>query len=130
MQKNLTKVDSNVYYFKDGVRVSGVNDRISGNVSEISGNVSGIYGNVSGISGNLDDCEITEEERKEGIDINDLIKRDEKSNKWNRRISGLPDDSPVRVLGGGGDEINEGEQSRGLGKTLVFPSLDSKVRWW
>ena len=74
MQKNLTKVDSNVYYFKDGVRVSGVNDRIYGNVL-------GIYGNVSGISGNLDDCEITEEERKEGIDINDLIKRDEKSNK-------------------------------------------------
>ena len=102
MQKNLTKVDSNVYYFKDGVRVSGVNDRISGNVSGIYGdvsgiygdvlgiygdvlgiygNVSGIYGDVSGISGNLDDCEITEEERKEGININDLIKRDEKSNK-------------------------------------------------
>ena len=32
------------------------------------------------------------------------------------------------MLGGGGDEINEGEQSRGLGKTLVFPSLDSKKK--
>ena len=67
MKQNLTKIDNNVYYFKDGLRVSGVHDRISGN--------------VSGISGNLDDCEITAEERKEGININDLIKRDEKSNK-------------------------------------------------
>jgi hypothetical protein len=43
-------------------------------VSGIWGNVSGIWGNVSGIRGNVDLCEITEEERRIGIKIKDLIK--------------------------------------------------------
>jgi hypothetical protein len=35
---------------------------------------SSISGDLTEISGNIDDCEITKEERKKGIDINALIK--------------------------------------------------------
>ena len=46
---------------------------LTGNVSGLTGDVSGIRGNVSGLTGDVDDCEISEEERKNGIDIEDLI---------------------------------------------------------
>jgi prophage DNA circulation protein len=76
-------VDSNknkIYGVHEGIEgnVSGIYgnvSRIEGNVSGIRGDVSGIYGNVSGISGNLDDCEITEFDRKNGIDINYLCSK-------------------------------------------------------
>ena len=42
--------------------------------SELSGDISGGYGDVSNLSGNIDSCEITDEERKAGININDLIR--------------------------------------------------------
>jgi hypothetical protein len=32
------------------------------------------FGDLSNIRGNVDDCEITDDERKKGIDINDLVK--------------------------------------------------------
>jgi len=56
--------------------VSGLSGDVSGirgNVSGIRGNVSGIRGDVSGIRGNVDDCSITDEERKNGIDVKDLV---------------------------------------------------------
>ena len=95
MKKSLTKISSSVYYYKDGERVEGVHKDITGDVSGIRGNVTGITGNVSdiygdvsgirgnvsgitgdvsGIRGDIDDCDITDEERKNGIDIGDLIK--------------------------------------------------------
>jgi hypothetical protein len=37
------------------------------------GDLSGVIGDLSGVSGNLDDCHITAEDRKKGIDIEDLI---------------------------------------------------------
>ena len=95
MKKLLFKTITELYYYKDNVKIvidkndgktipsgisgdvsaiSGDVDGIRGNVSDIRGNVSDISGNVSGISGNIDDCEITQEERDKGIDINDLLK--------------------------------------------------------
>ncbi len=87
MKKALYRAKNPLYYFKDGVRVLGAHDLmwgdvtgIYGNVSDIVGNVSGIVGNVSGIvgdasglHGNLDECDITDEERKNGVLITDLI---------------------------------------------------------
>ncbi len=81
MKKKLTRVKSEIYHFdKDGKKIVGAHSNISGNVSGIygdvsgiRGDVSGIYGDVSGIRGNVDDCEITEEDRKRGIDISELI---------------------------------------------------------
>jgi len=47
---------------------------IRGDVSGIRGDVSGIRGDVSGIRGDLDDCEITDEDRTKGINIEELLK--------------------------------------------------------
>ena len=88
MKKELTKTENSLYYYQDGKRIEGVHkdirgdvsgiygnvSDIRGDVSGIRGNVSGIRGNVSGIRGDIDNCEITEEDRKKGIDISELIK--------------------------------------------------------
>ena len=41
---------------------------------ETSGDLSGIRGDLSGVFGDLDSCEITDEDRKKAIYIEDLIK--------------------------------------------------------
>ena len=56
--------------------VSSIRGNVSGilgDVSSIGGYVSGILGDVSGIRVDLNTCEITEEDRENGIDI-DLLK--------------------------------------------------------
>ena len=37
------------------------------------GDVSNIWGDVSGLRGDLDECEISEDDRKAGIDISSLV---------------------------------------------------------
>ena len=95
MKKTLTKNKYNLYHVKDGVKIEGVHSGLRGDISDglygnvsglrgdvyglrgnvtgLSGDVSGLRGNVTGLSGNLDDCEITDEDRKKGIDVNELI---------------------------------------------------------
>jgi hypothetical protein len=73
MKKLLKQTNNTIYHFVNGVRIEGSHSDISGNVSYIRGNVSDISGNVTSISGNLDECEITDEERYNGINIKDLI---------------------------------------------------------
>lgn len=68
---NITGIHDGIYGNVSNIR--GNVSAIRGNVSNISGNVSGIYGNVSHISGDLDECEITNEDRTRGIDINSLV---------------------------------------------------------
>ena len=41
---------------------------------ELRGEITGFYGDATGITGNLDKCELTDEERKAGVDICDLVK--------------------------------------------------------
>lgn len=86
MKKELTRI-KNKFYCKHSIndiceecrkKVRGDVSGISGNVSGISGNVTGISGDVSGISGNVDDCELTAEDRKKGVDIQELVKEKEK----------------------------------------------------
>jgi len=68
MKKALKRAyNSGVFHSVDGKRIAGVPESISGNIS------SGLSGDISGLSGDFDDCEITEEERKNGVKINDLI---------------------------------------------------------
>ena len=95
MKKALTRIEMKVWHVKDGKKVEGVRSGIRGDVSDISGyvsyirgdvsgisgyvtdisgDVSGIRGDVSGIRGDVDECKITAEERKKGINIKDLIK--------------------------------------------------------
>lgn len=44
-----------------------------GDLSGLRGDLSGLRGNVTGLRGNVDDCEITQAEREEGIDVSDLL---------------------------------------------------------
>ena len=88
MEKKMKRIEFKVWYFdKDENKVEGVHSNIrgdvsdirgdvsgiSGDVSNIRGDVSGISGDVSGISGNIDKCSITSEDRKNGVNIEDLI---------------------------------------------------------
>jgi hypothetical protein len=50
-----------------------ITNKIVGMHSGISGDASSIRGNVTGISGNVDECELTSDNRKKGVKINDLI---------------------------------------------------------
>jgi hypothetical protein len=39
----------------------------------VSGDLSGVSGDLTGVVGDLDKCDITEHDRKRGIDISELI---------------------------------------------------------
>ena len=60
----------------DVSEICGDVSEICGDVSGICGDVSGICGNVSGIRGDVDKCELTYEERKHGIPVSELIRKD------------------------------------------------------
>jgi hypothetical protein len=60
MKKELTKIQNNLYYYKDGAKIEGKNE--------------GLSGDCTNLSGDLDDCKITAEEREKGIDISELVK--------------------------------------------------------
>ena len=47
---------------------------LRGDVTDLRGDVTDLRGTVSGLRGDVDECEITDEEREKGIDVNDLIK--------------------------------------------------------
>ena len=64
MERKLTRI---------GCGITGIHDGIRGDVSGIIGDVSGICGNVSGIRGNLDECEIADDERADGVDVSRLV---------------------------------------------------------
>jgi len=55
--------------------ITGMHSGITGDLTGITGDLTGITGDLTGITGNLDTCEITDEERKKGINITELIKK-------------------------------------------------------
>ena len=87
MKKTLTKQTLDLYHFVNNRRVAidpkytstfpvGIRGDLSGirgDLSGISGDLTEIYGDLTGVYGDLTDCEITEEDRKRGIDIKELI---------------------------------------------------------
>ena len=60
MLKKLQRKSSTIFHFVDGKRIEGAPPDVCGN--------------LSGVSGDLDDCEISDDDREKGIDIEDLIK--------------------------------------------------------
>ena len=64
-------ISSNVHGSLTGV--SGSLDGVSGSLDGVSGSLTGVHGCLDGVSGNIDDCEITDTERENGINIDDLI---------------------------------------------------------
>ena len=66
MEKKLTRVKTNVYFYENGKKIEGFPPHVRGDLT-------GVRGNLSGVQGDLSDCAITDEERAAGVDINDLI---------------------------------------------------------
>ena len=66
MEKKLTRVKTNVYFYKDGKRIEGFPPCVSGDLTNVRGDLTGVWGDLS-------DCAITDEDRASGIDIIDLI---------------------------------------------------------
>ena len=66
MKKCLKKENFEIYHILKGKKINGV--------SGIWGDVSGIRGDVSGIWGDVDDAELTDDERRAGIDVSQLLK--------------------------------------------------------
>lgn len=82
MKKALTRnaTPKSYWYWKDGENifdsppsVRGDLTGVYGDLTDVYGDLTGVYGNLTSVSGDLTDCEITDEDRKKGIDINDLI---------------------------------------------------------
>jgi len=46
---------------------------LRGDCSELRGDCSELRGDCSGLRGNLDECEITAEDRAEGVDLKNLV---------------------------------------------------------
>ena len=72
MKPNLEKKEGGITGMHSGI--TGNLNGITGDLSGITGNLTGITGNLTGITGNLDTCDITDEERKKGINITELLK--------------------------------------------------------
>ena len=53
--------------------MSGDVSNLHGDASGLTGDVSNLHGDATGLYGHVDDCELTEEDRKTGIDITKLI---------------------------------------------------------
>jgi hypothetical protein len=77
LRKNAKK---ELYYFVDGERIIGIPPGLRGDISDLRGDISGLRGNISGLrgdisglTGDLDEAEITDEERRAGVDIASLI---------------------------------------------------------
>jgi hypothetical protein len=102
MKACLIKIELEIWFYKNGVKIKGKHEKISGDVSGLRGNVSwlsgdvsglsgdvswlrgnvsglsgdvwGIRGDVSGLRGNVNEAELSEDERNEGVDVAYLIK--------------------------------------------------------
>ena len=74
MKKALQKIQNELYHYFNGKKSLGQNKNMSGDCSGLRGNCTGLRGECTDLYGDLRECEITDEERKKGIDIKDLIK--------------------------------------------------------
>jgi len=87
MKKALTRKKV-IYYFEDGKKIERAPEAVTGNLTGVRGNLSdirgnlsgirgdltGVWGDLTGVRGDLDDCGLTKEDRKKGVNIEDLIK--------------------------------------------------------
>ena len=104
MKKVLKRIKKHLFYFENGVKKIGANKNMSGDCSGLWGDCSGLWGDCtglrgyctglwgdctglwgdcSGLSGDLEEAEMLGKDRKNGIDINDLLicQEDDKEGK-------------------------------------------------
>ena len=70
LEKKLTRVKTNVYFYKDGKRIEGFPPCVSGNLSNVSGNLTGVRGNLTGVRGDL--SEVSGDLSKVSGDLTDV----------------------------------------------------------
>ena len=78
--RQINNIQSALRFFDEDGNPSDVSN-LRGDVSNLTGNesyylrgdVSNLRGDVSNLTGDVDDAEITEKERKNGINVSDLI---------------------------------------------------------
>ena len=80
MKKALSRVTTKLYHYKGDIKVDGTNSEMIGNCTGLNGNCTGLSGDCSGLRGDctrlygdLYECDITDEDRKKGIDIAELV---------------------------------------------------------
>ena len=66
MEKKLTRVKMNVFFYENGKKIEGFPPHVWGNLTKVRGSLTNVRGDLS-------DCAITDEDRAAGVDINDLI---------------------------------------------------------
>lgn len=71
-EKRLTTTPA-LYRFIDGERKAGANPGMTEDRSNLSGNCTSLYGDCSELRGNFDECELTVNDRKNGVNIQDLL---------------------------------------------------------
>lgn len=90
MKKMLKREKNRLFYYENGIRIEGMSCELCGDSSwlrgncsdlwgncsdlwgdctGLSGDCSGLSGNCTGLRGNIDNCGITPEERKSGVNI-------------------------------------------------------------
>lgn len=80
MRPVLNRSANVLYYFVDDVILNGSSPAMRGNCSGLRGNCSalrgdctGLCGDCSGLRGDLDDADLSEDERKTGVDLKQLV---------------------------------------------------------
>ena len=73
MKKALKRITNDKFYFVGGEKTFGTPPNINCDLSGVRGDLSGVWGDLSDVRGSVDDCDISESEREQGINIDDLI---------------------------------------------------------
>lgn len=86
MKKALKKITKKLYYYKNGLKIivessSDLPNNLYGDISglhgyissDLHGYITGLYGCITGLRGCIDKCDLTNEERKKGVKIEDLV---------------------------------------------------------
>ena len=66
MKKALSRVTTKLYHYKGDIKVDGTNGEMIGDCTRLNGD-------CTGLRGDLYECDITDEDRKKGIDIAELV---------------------------------------------------------
>lgn len=95
MEKRLEKIENEIHHYDDGKKIKGAHSNLTGDNSKLYGNCSWIYGDCSGLEGDcswiygdvtgiygdctrlrghLSECDISDEDRAAGIELDDLVK--------------------------------------------------------
>lgn len=80
MKAMLQRERLDVYFVVDGNRVNGVPihvwgdlTNVWGDLTNVRGNLTGVRGDLTGVRGNVDDCELSDADRRNGVDVTMLI---------------------------------------------------------